>query len=136
MSATPITPDAASPGAIRLDKWLWQARFCKSRSLAARLCASGALRVSHTKVQKAHHPVKAGDVLTFPLGPHIRVIRILALGTRRGPAPEARTLYEDLSPPLPRAKGNVRVRTAVRDAGAGRPTKADRRAIMRLNRKD
>lgn len=136
MSATPITPATASPGAMRLDKWLWQARFCKSRSLAARLCASGGMRISHIKVHKPHHPVKAGDVLTFPLGPHIRVIRILALGTRRGPAPEARTLYEDLSPPHPRGRGEVRVRTAVRDAGAGRPTKADRRAIMRLNRKD
>ena len=136
MTATPITPAAITLGAIRLDKWLWQARFCKSRTLAAKLCASGALRVSHTKVHKPHHTVKAGDVLTFPLGPHIRVIRILALGSRRGPAIEARTLYQDLSPPLPRGKGEVRARTAVRDAGAGRPTKADRRAIMRLNRTD
>ncbi|MEE8516576.1 MAG: RNA-binding S4 domain-containing protein [Alphaproteobacteria bacterium] len=136
MTATRITPAELTPAAIRLDKWLWQARFCKSRSLAAKLCASGAVRVSHTKVHKPHHAVKAGDVLTFPLGPHIRVIRILAIGTRRGPATEARTLYQDLSPPPPRGKGNAMPRTAVRSTGAGRPTKADRRAIMRLNRKD
>ncbi len=136
MTATRITPADMTSEAIRLDKWLWQARFCKSRSLAAKLCASGAMRVSHTKVQKPHHAVKAGDVLTFPLGPHIRVIRILALGARRGPAPEARTLYEDLSPPPPRGHGDAKLRTAVRDTGAGRPTKADHRAIMRLNRKD
>ncbi len=136
MTDTPITPAAIMPGAIRLDKWLWQARFFKSRTLAAKLCASGAVRVSHAKVRKPHHAVKAGDVLTFPLGPHIRVIEILALGSRRGPAPEARTLYQDLSPPQPRVRGYAPPRSAVRDAGAGRPTKADRRAIMRLNRKD
>ncbi|MCH7929034.1 MAG: RNA-binding S4 domain-containing protein [Proteobacteria bacterium] len=84
---------------LRIDKWLWHARFAKSRSLAARLCTSGGMRVSGTPVRKAHHALKAGDVLTFPLGPHIRVIKVLALGQRRGPASEARTLYEDLSPP-------------------------------------
>ncbi len=136
MSATPITPGVVTPEAIRLDKWLWQARFFRSRTLAAKLCASGAVRVSHVKVRKPHHLVKAGDVLTFPLGRHIRVIQILALGARRGPAPEARTLYQDLSPPQPRIRGAIPPRSAVREAGAGRPTKADRRAIMRLNRKD
>lgn len=121
---------------LRLDKWLWFARFCKSRALASKLCAAGRVRVSGTLVQKAHHPVKPGDVLTFPLGPHIRVVRILRLGQRRGPAVEARTLYEDLAPPEPHPGRSGTAATAPgapwRDPGAGRPTKADRRATDRL----
>ena len=123
---------------LRIDKWLWHARFVKSRSLAARLCTSGGMRVGGTLVRKAHHALKTGDVLTFPLGPHIRVIKVLALGKRRGPAVEARTLYEDLSPTSGRgasgaaAAGFARGSIALRERGQGRPTKADRRAIMRL----
>jgi ribosome-associated heat shock protein Hsp15 len=125
---------------LRLDKWLWHARFVKSRSRAARLCTSAAMRVSGTLVRRAHHALKVGDVLTFPLGPHIRVIKVLALGKRRGPAVEARALYEDLSPPSARLPGvgarYPRVSIALRERGQGRPTKADRRAIMRLRRDD
>ncbi len=127
---------------LRIDKWLWHARFVKSRSLAARLCTSAGMRVGGTPVRKAHHALKAGDVLTFPLGPHIRVIKVLALGKRRGPAGEARTLYEDLSPPPGRGRrggagaGHPRVSIALRERGLGRPTKADRRAIMRLRHED
>ena len=88
-----------SGGTQRLDKWLWCARFFKTRALAAKACAEGRLRLGGRVIQKAHHAVKPGDVLTFPLGPHIRIIRISALGLRRGPASEARALYEDLAPP-------------------------------------
>ena len=112
---------------LRLDKWLWFARFLKSRTLAAGLCAGGRVRVSGRVVAKPSQTIKVGDVLTFPLGPHIRVIEVKALGVRRGPAEEARTLYEDLSPPVPRVAGDQP--SAGRDAGAGRPTKAERRAI-------
>lgn len=100
-------PDAAdaadvAQGRLRLDKWLLYARFVKTRSLAAKLCASGKMRVNGGgRVTKASHMVRVGDVLTFPLASHIRVIKVLALATRRGPAPEARRLYEDLSPPTP-----------------------------------
>lgn len=87
------------PGRLRLDKWLWYARFCKTRSLAATLCAAGVVRCSGQVVTKPHAQVRPGDVLTFPLGSHIRVIRVLALGSRRGPASAARALYEDLDPP-------------------------------------
>ena len=125
---------------LRIDKWLWHARFVKSRSLAARLCTSGGMRVGGTLVRKAHHALKTGDVLTFPLGPHTRVIKVLALGERRGPASEARALYEDLSPPSGRGHGAGAVfprgSIALRERGLGRPTKADRRAIMRLRRDD
>ena len=119
-----------SEGRLRIDKWLWYARFFKSRSMAARLCAAGRIRVGGLVVHKAHHVVKEGDVLTFPQGRDIRVVRVAALGTRRGPPAEARTLYDDLDPPArPQAATS---QPAARDPGSGRPTKADRRAIERI----
>ncbi len=123
-----------SEPALRIDKWLWQARFFKSRSLAQRLCGGGRLRLNGNRVTKAHVTVRPGDVLTFPKGPHVRVVRVAALGVRRGPAAEAATLYEDLAPPRstkPEA-GPPRPTPARRDAGAGRPTKTERRATDRL----
>lgn len=87
-------------GRIRLDKWLWQARFFKSRSLAAGVVAAGHLRVNGQPVDKPAHAVAPGEVLTFAQGERIRVVRILAIGTRRGPAPEAQALYADLAPPV------------------------------------
>ncbi len=116
----------------RLDKWLWCARFFKSRSLATKFCEEGRLRVSGQATQKAHYAVRPGDVLTFPLGPHIRVIKILALAERRGPASEARTLFDDLACPVSLDSAPPNPDSGRRDAGAGRPTKADRRAIDRL----
>lgn len=115
----------------RLDKWLWFARFFKSRSIAARLCAARRVRVNSIVVSKAHALVKPGDVLTFPQGIDIRVIEIVAPGERRGPATEARALYNDLDPP-PDRKPRGDPAPGSRDRGAGRPTKADRRAISRL----
>ena len=84
---------------IRLDKWLWHARFFKTRTLAAKVVSGGHVRVNANKVSKPSTAVVAGTVLTFPQGNQIRVIKIVELGTRRGPASEAQTLYEDLSPP-------------------------------------
>lgn len=84
--------------ALRLDKWLWHARFYKTRSLAARVCASGRVRVNGVVVGKAHHLVRSGDVLTFVWNERVLVVRIVALGSRRGPAPEARALYASLAP--------------------------------------
>ena len=118
----------SEPPTRRLDKWLWYARFCKSRTLAAKLCAAGKIRIDGEVIYKAHQAVRAGNVLTFPWGPHIRVIRVVGLGERRGPAPEARALYEDLAPPVTLAAAAG----PQREPGAGRPTKAERRAIDRL----
>jgi len=78
---------------IRLDKWLWQARLFKSRTLASKICAGGKVRVGGEVVRKAHYMVRVGDILTFPRGREILVVRIEELGTRRGPAAEAQTLY-------------------------------------------
>jgi ribosome-associated heat shock protein Hsp15 len=83
----------------RLDKWLWHARFYKSRTLATGACCAGRIRVNGERVLKAHHPIKSGDVLTFPLGPHIRIVRVLGIAARRSSPAEARLLYEDLAPP-------------------------------------
>ncbi len=122
---------SAEPGgALRLDKWLWYARFFKSRSLAARLCEGRRVRLNRRVIDKASRQVRVGDVLTFPHGRCIRVVRVVALGIRRGPAAEAVGLYEELAPP-PAATGRVPP-AAARERGSGRPTKAERRAIERL----
>ena len=91
-------PDPAAAQRLRLDKWLWQARFFKSRSLAAELIEAGSVRVNGTRVSRPGRDVMEGDTLTFPQGNRIRVIRITALGLRRGPATEAQGLYLDLDP--------------------------------------
>jgi ribosome-associated heat shock protein Hsp15 len=86
---------------MRIDKWLWFARLAKSRSLAARLCTAGAVVVSGRTTAKPNHVVRIGDVVTVPQGRLIHTVRIAALGTRRGPASEARRLYEVHAPPRP-----------------------------------
>jgi ribosome-associated heat shock protein Hsp15 len=123
---------------LRIDKWLWYARFFKSRTLASRLCGSGKLVLNNQFIRKAHATLKVGDKLTFPKNDDIRVIRVVALSTRRGPASEAVTLYEDLQPPqAPEKKKALRKSAvAVREPGAGRPTKAERRAIDKLRDHD
>ena len=125
---------APSGESLRVDKWLWFARLFKSRTLAAALCQSGKLRINGVLVHKAHHALKPGDVLTFPKSDDIRVIRVMSLGTRRGPAAEARVLYEDLDPPAQEKRLGVAVPACgvARRAGSGRPTKAERRATDRL----
>ncbi|MGA1859256.1 RNA-binding S4 domain-containing protein [Azospirillum sp. 11R-A] len=123
----------STPGRLRIDKWLWYARFFKTRSLAAKLCNDGGVRLSGTVVNKAHAAVKPGDVLTFAQGRHIRVIKVVALGSRRGPAPEAQALYEDLAPPVPEERLQDPYRAPFQPPGAGRPTKRDRRAIDALH---
>ena len=81
---------------LRLDKWLWHARFFKTRTLSSRIAQRGRIRVNRMPVDKAHHAVRVGDVLTIPLPRGVTVVRVLALGERRGPATEAAMLYETL----------------------------------------
>ena len=109
---------------IRLDKWLWHARFFKSRSIAAGVVTGGKVRVDSQPVSKPARAVGPGNVLTFVQAEETKVVRILACGERRGPAPEAQALYEDLSPVVekhPYNPGGDR---------KGRPTKKDRRDMM------
>ncbi|MEM7221758.1 MAG: RNA-binding S4 domain-containing protein [Pseudomonadota bacterium] len=117
-----------SEARLRVDKWLWYGRFFKTRSLASKACAGGQLRLNGTAVAKPHTQVKVGDVLTFAQGHHIRVIKVAALGVRRGPAPEAQALYEDLKPP----SAENRLPGPKRSPGSGRPTKKERREMERL----
>lgn len=112
---------------LRLDKWLWHARFFKTRSLAATRVVAGDVRVNGERTQKRSQMVGPSDVLTFVQGDHIRVIQIEAIGQRRGPAPEAQSLYTDLSPPEPRIKNTAPINPGYE--GKGRPTKRNRRIL-------
>ena len=112
---------------MRIDKWLWYARFFKTRTLAAAQANGGHVRLNSGKLSKASATVQVGDVLTFPQGKHIRVIRVEALANRRGPAPEAQALYTDLDPPQPKSETNVP--KSPRFEGKGRPTGRDRRKL-------
>jgi len=118
-----------APETLRIDKWLWHARFFKSRTLAGKFVTSGKVRVNGSHIAKAHVMLKADDVLTFPLGPHVRLIRVLSMGTRRGPAPEAQALYEDMDPPQPKPMKIKDTSVATREPGSGRPTKRERRVM-------
>jgi len=81
---------------MRLDKWLWHARFFKSRTLAARHIEKARCRINGRATDKPHAIVAPGMVLTFALGPRVRVVRVVALGGRRGPPTEARALYDEI----------------------------------------
>ncbi len=99
-TAAPLsTPLAAGPERAkgRLDQWLWFARFVKSRSLAARLCAAGAVAVNGSTVRKPNQSVRVSDVVVLRQGGWQRTVRVVALGTRRGPAVEARALYAEVA---------------------------------------
>ena len=114
--------------AMRADKWLWHARFFKTRGLAAKVISSGHLRVNGDKAPKPARSVAPGDVLTFPQGHRIRVVKIVALSARRGPAPEAQALYEDMTPETPEAPKNPAY------DGKGRPSGKDRRNAREIGR--
>ena len=112
-------------GRQRIDKWLWYARLAKTRTTAQGLAVSGRVRVNSEKNQSASRGLKIGDVLTVALDSGVRVLRVALLGERRGPASEARLLYEDLSPPSPEPS-SAKPRTGPR------PTKRDRRLLEAL----
>lgn len=116
----------------RLDQWLFRARLFKSRTLAAEIIRAGKIRLDGRAVKKPSTAICPGQVLTFPKADLVRVVKILGLPERRGPAAEAAALYEDLTPPQDRLKTNYVPRPGARPKGAGRPTKRDRRAIGRL----
>jgi len=84
----------------RLDKWLWFARVVKSRTLAAELVVLGKVRVNRARAVKASQTLRPGDVVTLVLAGRVLILKVLAPGVRRGPAAEARRLYQPLSGPL------------------------------------
>jgi ribosome-associated heat shock protein Hsp15 len=113
------------PG-IRIDKWLWQARFFKTRGLAAKLVKSGKLRINGSPVSKPARNVSVADILTFPKEDDTRVIEVYELGRRRGPAPEAQALYHDLSP---LEKKSTQIASPSTNQ---KPTSRDRRALKKF----
>ena len=119
----------------RIDKWLWHARVVRTRSAAAALAVSGHVRVNGQRIDTAGRAVRLGDVVTVALDRSVRVLKVAAFAERRGPAESARLLAEDLMPvsepgPTPPAAAPVR------QPGAGRPTKRDRRAIAHFRGED
>ena len=91
-----MTGPDTSAGAGRVDRWLFFARLCKSRSLAAHLCEDGLVRVDGVVAIRPAHAVRPGSTIEVTLGRQVHRVRVRALGLRRGPAPEARALYEEL----------------------------------------
>ncbi|WP_085849083.1 RNA-binding S4 domain-containing protein [Pacificibacter marinus] len=112
---------------IRLDKWLWYARFFKTRSLATKVVSGGNIRLNSNRVSKPSVAVGEGDLLVFTQAKVVRTVRLKACGQRRGPAPEAQLLYEDLTPE-PEVKEFVP--PSPKYEGKGRPTKKDRRKSL------
>ncbi len=126
-----LTPSMAGEDRQRIDKWLWFARVVKTRTLAQKLAVSGRVRVNKERNEAASRMLKAGDVLTIAGEAGVRILKVVAPGSRRGPPIEARLLYEDLSPPpIPRPQAPPAA--AEREQGSGRPTKRDRRALDSL----
>jgi ribosome-associated heat shock protein Hsp15 len=119
----------------RVDKYLWFTRFFKSRTLAAAHVSGGRVRINGERCEKPSAIVKAGDVLTFAAGARVRVIKVVSGGERRGPATEARLLYEDLTP-VTEPSAPETAASAARPKGSGRPTKRERRAIVNFTRGD
>jgi len=122
---------------MRLDKWLWAARFYKTRSLAADEIGKGRIGVND-QVAKASRELRVGDLLTLRQGPVTRVVRVLGLSALRGPAPVAQALYEETPESIAaREAAAAQRRQGVEPADSqtqGRPTKRDRRQLADWNR--
>ena len=114
--------------AVRVDKWLWATRKFKTRTLAGNTCSSGHVRING-KIAKASSKVKVGDEVKALTPGGSRILKVLALAEKRGPATFAVTLYDDLTPEAPKEIAPPRV-----ERGGGRPTKRDRRRFERQRR--
>jgi ribosome-associated heat shock protein Hsp15 len=128
-AAPAVNGDIAAMDSVRIDKWLWAARVFKTRGLASEACAAGHVKVNGGSVKSAKL-LRRGDEISVRLGDELRIYAVAGLSDKRGPAPVARTLYLDKSPPKPEAvdvPGMI-----VRDRGLGRPTKRELRDIRRV----
>lgn len=83
-------------GVLRIDKYLWFARLAKDRSVAQKMAEAGFIRVNGRRIDRSHASIRAGDLITFPYGDRVRIVRVLSLPFRRGPAAEAALLYEEI----------------------------------------
>jgi ribosome-associated heat shock protein Hsp15 len=127
-----IDYDRTPMDAVRADKWLWAARFFKSRSLAAAACDGGKVDVNGDRAKPAKL-LRPGDLLRVTLPGGKKLVKVLALAERRGPALRAQLLYEDLTPPPP-PEPTPASSPVYRPHGTGRPTKRERRLLQRLQR--
>mgnify|MGYP001032681120 CR=1 FL=1 len=126
-------PNIQANAKLRVDKWLWYARILKTRSLAANCVKTGKVRVNQEKISSPSRSVGCDDILTVTLDRQIKILKVLQLGSRRGPASEAQLLYEDLSPaPVKSDPLSRPAKQAIREEGAGRPTKKQRRELSRF----
>ncbi len=123
---------------MRIDKWLWAARFFKTRSLAQRALVAGQVKLNDERIKPAHE-VKAGHDVSIRVGDHEWKIKIIGLSEKRGPAEQARKLYEETEA----SRAERERRTDLRRYGAepsaqlkGRPTKRDRRTLENFTRSD
>jgi ribosome-associated heat shock protein Hsp15 len=132
LRATPSTPALERQ---RIDKWLWHARVVRTRSQAAALAAAGHVRINGQRIDAPSRPVRAGDVVTVALDRAVRVLKVVAFAERRGSADDARALCATIEPP-PVRPAECPPPPGLREPGAGRPTKRERRAIERLREKD
>jgi len=130
-----MTPDQTPK--VRLDKWLWAARFFKTRSLAATAIETGKVEVNGERAKRAKQ-LQGGDTVAIRLGPYTHHVEVLALSERRGPATEAAGLYAE-TPEGKKARELLReqMKAAAPAFGydSGKPTKKDRRALTKLRRK-
>jgi ribosome-associated heat shock protein Hsp15 len=117
---------------VRIDKWLWAARFFKSRTLAAAACTGGKVDINE-QAAKPSRSVRPGDLLHITLPRAKKIVRVRTLAERRGSAALAVQLYDDLSPPPPPKEARVPP-PVYRPRGLGRPTKRERRLIDRISR--
>ena len=117
---------------IRLDTWLWYARFYKTRGLSSKAILSGKLRLNSNKIIKPASKVKINDVLTINHINMVRIIQVQSLGSRRGPASEAQKLYKDLSGEITDASKTKRVSEKSKKDTNKRPTKKDRRILDKI----
>ena len=136
MSHEERLPDKLPPAKMRIDKWLWCARFFKTRSLATQSVDSGKVKLDAQRIKPARE-ISPGNRLTIQVGDFVWEIAVLGLSAHRGPAPMAQTLYRETEASQLRRQQLILAYQANREPGAqlkGRPTKRDRRQIKRFER--
>jgi ribosome-associated heat shock protein Hsp15 len=128
---------STAPSTVRLDKWLWAARFYKTRSLATQEIDKGRIQVNG-QVAKPSRDVKTGDLIEIRQGPVLRAITVRGLSNARGPAPVAQALYEETPESVARREEAARQRRETPEPALaieqGRPTKRDRRQLADWDR--
>ena len=130
-----MTDQNQSPASQRIDKWLWHARFFKTRSIAQKQVTTGKVRVDREKISSPSRKVLPGNILTITMSRDIKIIEIVGIAEKRGPYIQAKLLYNDLSPPKPeKSKVEQTMESMSRIESEGRPTKHQRKQILAMKR--